>query len=790
VNERTLRVLEYDKIKNMLMENAESSLGKELCSKLKPSTSEYEVKDSLKETQEAIDIIMKWGSLPLEGIRDIGESLKRAEIGYVLTPGELLNICDLLRCIKHLKMFMKDSSKSEQFPIMYEIIDSMVYIKELQEVIENAIINEEEISDNASQKLHSIRKSIKEKTSRIKDKTQSTLQTYSKYLQDNIITIREGRYVIPVKAECKASVPGLVHDQSASGSTLFIEPMALVDLNNEIKELLLKEKEEIDRILMEISIKVYDNMTVLELDNKNAAYLDFIMAKGKLAYSMEGTIPEVNNNGKIYLKGARHPLLDKKTAVPIDVKLGETYNAVVITGPNTGGKTVTLKTVGLLVIMASSGLAIPCKDGSEVSIFENVFADIGDEQSIEQSLSTFSSHMTNIVNILEKVDSKSLVLVDELGAGTDPTEGAALAMSILKTLYEKGAKIIATTHYSEIKVFAMQEEGFENASVEFDVETLRPTYRLLTGIPGKSNAFEISRRLGLSDEIINNAANMVSKDAAKFEDVIQNLQNKTVLVEKELEEAQKAKREAADLRKELSNKKYKLDTERDNIIRKAQEEARRTVKMAKKEADSIIKELNQMKFKASEEISIKDAEDKRKQLKEKLDSMEVKDVDILEIKEGMEEVKNVKIGEEVFVSTFSQKATVLTEPDSKGEVLVQVGMMKVNVPLSKLLKQKHEKKKPKKSAAAKIMQQKAAEISSSIDVRGQTIEEALYNIDKYLDDASLAGIENVTIIHGKGTGALREGIQSNLRHNHYIKSIRMGDIGEGGSGVTIAQLKR
>jgi DNA mismatch repair protein MutS2 len=790
VNERTLRVLEYDKIKNMLMENAESSLGKELCSNLKPSTSEYEVKDSLKETQEAIDIIMKWGSLPLEGIRDIGESLKRAEIGYVLTPGELLNICDLLRCIKHLKMFMKDGSKSEQFPIIYEIIDSMVYIKELQEVIENAIISEEEISDNASQKLHSIRKSIKEKTSKIKDKTQSTLQTYSKYLQDNIITIREGRYVIPVKAECKASVPGLVHDQSSSGSTLFIEPMALVDLNNEIKELLLKEKEEIDRILMEISLKVYDNMTVLELDNKNAAYLDFIMAKGKLAYSMEGTIPEVNNNGKIYLKGARHPLLDKKTAVPIDVKLGETYNAVVITGPNTGGKTVTLKTVGLLVIMASSGLAIPCKDGSEVSIFENVFADIGDEQSIEQSLSTFSSHMTNIVNILEKVNSKSLVLVDELGAGTDPIEGAALAMSILKTLYEKGAKIIATTHYSEIKVFAMKEEGFENASVEFDVETLRPTYRLLTGIPGKSNAFEISRRLGLSDEIINNAANMVSKDAAKFEDVIQNLQNKTVLVEKELEEAQKAKREAAELKKELSNKKYKLDTERDNIIRKAQEEARRTVKMAKKEADSIIKELNQMKFKASEEISIKDAEDKRKQLKEKLDSMEVKDVDTLEIKEGMERVENVKVGEEVFVSTLSQKATVLTEPDSKGEVLVQVGMMKVNVPLSKLLKQKNEKKKPKKSIAAKIMQQKAAEISSSIDVRGQTIDEALYNIDKYLDDASLAGIENVTIIHGKGTGALREGIQSNLKHNHYIKSIRMGDIGEGGSGVTIAQLKR
>ncbi len=687
-------------------------------------------------------------------------------------------------------MFMKDGSKSEQFPIIYEIIDSMVYIKELQEVIENAIISEEEISDNASQKLHSIRKSIKEKTSKIKDKTQSTLQTYSKYLQDNIITIREGRYVIPVKAECKASVPGLVHDQSSSGSTLFIEPMALVDLNNEIKELLLKEKEEIDRILMEISLKVYDNMTVLELDNKNAAYLDFIMAKGKLAYSMEGTIPEVNNNGKIYLKGARHPLLDKKTAVPIDVKLGETYNAVVITGPNTGGKTVTLKTVGLLVIMASSGLAIPCKDGSEVSIFENVFADIGDEQSIEQSLSTFSSHMTNIVNILEKVNSKSLVLVDELGAGTDPTEGAALAMSILKTLYEKGAKIIATTHYSEIKVFAMKEEGFENASVEFDVETLRPTYRLLTGIPGKSNAFEISRRLGLSDEIINNAANMVSKDAAKFEDVIQNLQNKTVLVEKELEEAQKAKREAAELKKELSNKKYKLDTERDNIIRKAQEEARRTVKMAKKEADSIIKELNQMKFKASEEISIKDAEDKRKQLKEKLDSMEVKDVDTLEIKEGMERVENVKVGEEVFVSTLSQKATVLTEPDSKGEVLVQVGMMKVNVPLSKLLKQKNEKKKPKKSIAAKIMQQKAAEISSSIDVRGQTIDEALYNIDKYLDDASLAGIENVTIIHGKGTGALREGIQSNLKHNHYIKSIRMGDIGEGGSGVTIAQLKR
>lgn len=790
MNEKTFRVLEYGKIIEKLSQRTNSLLARKMCTELMPSDNLLEVKDRLNETSEAFEIVLKWGSLPLEGIRDISEGIRKAKIGFTLTPLELLNVCDVLRCTRRIKTFMKDGAKAEAYPIVADIVESLVAIKVIEEAVENAIISEEEISDKASPKLAGIRRDIKIKNSRVREKLQSMLHTYGKYLQDPIITLRGDRYVIPVKAECRGSVPGLVHDQSSSGSTLFIEPMAVVELNNEIKELVLKEKAEIERILMELTGMVEQNSDFLEHDNSNLAYLDFLMAKGKFGLDMNATIPDMNDKGVINLKAARHPLIDSDKVVPIDIRLGEAFNALVITGPNTGGKTVTLKTAGLLTLMGMAGLGVPARDGSMLGVFKKVFADIGDEQSIEQSLSTFSSHMTNIVDIIKNVDNRSLVLVDELGAGTDPTEGAALAMSILEYYYNNGAKVIGTTHYSELKVFAMEKAGFENASVEFSVETLRPTYRLLIGIPGKSNAFEISARLGLKDEIINNAREMISKDAAKFEDVIQSLQSKTMLIQKELDETQQIKRENTEIKKELSERKYRLDSEKDKIIRKAQDEAKKLVRQAKEEVDGIVKELNALKIKAQDAAAAKEAEEIRKKLRDKLDNMEVKDVNLLEIKDGMVQVTEVKPGDEVYVTTLSQKAVVVSGPDSKGEVIVQAGVMKINVPIQKLMKNTKTKKTENKTQRNNIASEKVKNITTSIDLRGQTIDEAMYNLDKYLDDAYLAGVDNVTIIHGKGTGALREGLKNALKKHHHIVSMRMGDVYEGGSGVTIVEIRK
>ncbi|SHE91725.1 endonuclease MutS2 [Caloramator proteoclasticus] len=786
MNEKTLRILEYNKIIDMLQMRATTEIAKKMIRELKPSSNIHEVRERLEETREGFEVVLKWGSLPISVTYDLQDTLKRAKMGYTLQPIELLRVNALLRCTRQLKEFMKDGNKQEICPIIYEIIDSLATIKGLENEIETKIISESEISDRASEKLYSIRRAIRDKNAKVKEKLQSMLQSYSKYLQDPIITLRGDRYVLPVKAEFKGNVPGLVHDQSASGSTLFIEPMAVVELNNEIKELMLKEKQEIERILYELSVKVADNADMLEHNNLNIGYIDFILAKGRFGLDLDASIPEINQRGLINLKRARHPLIDKEVVVPIDVKLGDTYKALVITGPNTGGKTVTLKTTGLLTLMAMTGLAIPASSGSQVSVFNKVFADIGDEQSIEQSLSTFSSHMTNIVNILKEVDETSLILVDELGAGTDPTEGAALAMSILEYIFEKGAKIVATTHYSELKVFAMEKEGFENASVEFDVETLRPTYRLLIGIPGKSNAFEISKRLGLSNEIIENAKLKISKDAARFEDVIQALQNKTIQLEKEYEEIEAIKRESLEIKRQLSEKKFKLDSQRENIIKKAQDEARRILQQAKYEADSIVKELVELK-KNSEAVSLKQAEEARRKLKENIDELNKKSIEKKE--EEFEALEDVNVGDEVFVTTVSQKGVVLSKPDSKGEVQVQIGIIKMNVPLNKLKRVEQEKKEVKKSGIANIIKQKAQNISTEIDLRGQTVDEALYNLDKYLDDAYLAGLNLVRIIHGKGTGALREGIKQALRKHHYVKSMRSGDISEGGSGVTIVELK-
>ena len=788
MNEKTLRILEYEKIIKMLKNKAVSSIGKKTCEELLPSYVLHEVSERLEETKEAIDIVLKWGGVSFDGVRNVEDAVKRAEKGFILSPKDLLDVAGVLRCTKALKTFFEDGEKDKLYPIIFELVDTLVYIKGLGEKIEDIVVSEEEISDRASDLLFSLRRSIRDKNSRVKEKLQGMVTSHAKYLQDPIITIRGDRYVIPVKAECKGNIPGLVHDQSASGSTLFIEPMAIVEMNNQIKELMLKEKAEVERILNSLSRIVEENAYQLLHNNKNIGYIDFIVAKGKLALDMGANVPLVNKSGIIDMKRARHPLIDPEVVVASDIKLGKEFNCLVITGPNTGGKTVTLKTTGLLTLMAMAGLAIPADEGSELSVFKNVFADIGDEQSIEQSLSTFSSHMVNIVDIINHVDNSSLVLVDELGAGTDPTEGATLAMSIMQNLYEMGAKIIATTHYSEIKVFAMERAGFENASVEFNVETLKPTYKLLIGIPGKSNAFNISKRLGLSEKIINEAKDMISNDEASFENVIQSLQDKTRKAEEQLSEAESLKIEVNRLKKELASKQEKLDEKRDKILEKAKKEAQDVLRSAKEEADSILRELNELKGNAKA-ASMKDAEKLRKSLGEKLDkSSEVKIG--TNIKEGMKRATSVMLGEEVYVSTVGQKGVVMSLPDAKKMVQVQIGIMKMTVPLNTLGIDTQPKKQVKKTGVANMVKSKANAIKSSIDLRGYMVDEAIYEIDKYLDDAFLAGYDSVQIIHGKGTGALRKGVQEHLKRHHYVKTMRIGGFDEGGAGVTVVEIKK
>ncbi|KMT22651.1 endonuclease MutS2 [Clostridium cylindrosporum] len=789
MNDKTLRILEFEKIIDMLKSKASSSIGKVTCESLMPSFKLYDVKERLEETREALDIVLQWGSLPFDGVRNIESSVKRAKLGFVLTPSELLDIAGLLRCTKSLKTFFEDGSKNESYPITFEMVDTLVYIKNLREKIEEIVIGTDEVSDRASDLLFSLRRSIRDKNSRIKEKLQGMISSHGKYLQDPIITIRGDRYVIPVKAECKGNVPGLVHDQSSSGSTLFIEPMAIVEMNNQIKELSLKEKAEVERILNQLSRIVEENADHLLHNNTNIGYLDFIISKGKLALDMGATIPMVNDKGIIDIKEGRHPLIDRDKVVASDIRLGKEFNCLVITGPNTGGKTVTLKTTGLLTLMAMSGLAVPANDGSTLSIFNKVFADIGDEQSIEQSLSTFSSHMVNIVDIINNVDSSSLVLVDELGAGTDPTEGATLAMAIMQNLYEKGAKIIATTHYSEIKVFAMERAGFENASVEFNIETLRPTYRLLIGIPGKSNAFNISKRLGLSENIIEEAKSMISKDEANFEDVIQSLQDKTIQAQKQLSEAEGLREEVNRLKKELAMKQEKIDEKRDKILEKSKKEAQDILRNAKEEADRILRELNEIRSNAKS-ASMKDAERARRELGSKLDEASKNKIGTSTLKVGMQAVKSVMLGDEVYVSTVGQKGIVMSLPDSKGMIQVQVGVMKMTVAVKNLAVDTAPKKQTKKTGVANMVKTKANKTNSSIDLRGYMVDEAIYEIDKYLDDAFLAGYDAVQIIHGKGTGALRKGVQEHLKRHHYVKSMRIGGFDEGGAGVTVVEIKK
>ena len=780
MKERTLRILEFNKIKNKLRGYAVTSGGKELIDSLTPYGSVFEVEKKLEETNEALDILIRKGTPPFEGLHETKEELERAGKGGTLNPGQLMKIGNMLRCSRRFKEYV--ARKDDE--IGYKNLEDLAYIlaplKSLETEIDTAIISEEEISDKASGTLYNIRRSLKEKNSSVREKINSIVRSNSKYLQDSLYTMRGDRYVIPVKAEYKGAVPGLVHDQSSTGATLFIEPISLVNLNNEIKELMLKEKAEIERILSELSAKVYDNIDILRSNADILRELDFIFAKGKYASSLNAIKPSVRTDRSFDIIGGKHPLIDPKIVVPSDIYLGEEFTTLMITGPNTGGKTVTLKTVGLLHLMALSGLLIPAKDGSAIGFFKDIFADIGDEQSIEQSLSTFSSHMTNIVSILDDADANSLVLFDELGSGTDPTEGAALAVAIIETLTKRGSRIIATTHYSELKGYALRTVGVENASVEFDVETLRPTYRLLIGVPGKSNAFEISKRLGLNDAVIANAKNFMSEENLQFEDLIRDLQEKSIIANRDAREAKHIKEEAEKLKAKYEEKLKKLDTVRDKVYDEARQEAKDIVSRAKDEADEIVKAMREL-----EKMGIAEGGRNRRKLKA---SLEEKEAAMFKSRENSgEAITKVNLGMEAFLPSLNQRVIIVSNPDNKGEVQVEAGIMKINVKLKDLRKVPEEpKKKEKKKREVKL---NLKSVDSRIDLRGMDSEEACYRTDKYLDEAYLGNLGEVTIVHGKGTGVLRKAINDMLKRHPHVKSYRLGVYGEGGDGVTIVELK-
>lgn len=791
MNDRTLRVLEYDKIVAMLVEKTESQLGRNIAEQLKPSTSIDEVKYTQKETDEAFNIIIKRGRPPLGGIHDILSEIKRAEIGSSLMPVNLLRIADTLRAARRLRSFIKQDKedKESEYVLLKDMILSLNVYKNIEDQIFNAIISEEEISDNASPTLKNIRRQIDIKNSAIRNKLNSIINSSSnrKYLQDALITIREDRFVVPVKQEYKPNFPGLVHDQSSSGATLFIEPIAIVELNNDLKELKLKEKAEIERILAELTEMVAVESHGIRENQKLLSQLDFVFAKAKLAFEMNATKPILNNEGYINIKEGRHPLLKEKEVVPTNIYIGKDFTTLMITGPNTGGKTVTLKTVGLFTLMTQAGLQIPAGYKTQMAVFDSLFADIGDEQSIEQSLSTFSSHMTNIVEILKHVDDNSLVLFDEIGAGTDPTEGAALAMSILNYLHRKNIRTIATTHYSELKLYALTTEGIENASVEFNVETLSPTYKLLIGVPGKSNAFEISKRLGLQDFIIDDAKELLTKENVEFEDVLASIERDRRISEENREESEKLKHEVNLLKNELNEKKEKIEVLKQRAIKEAKKEAKKIVKEAKAEAESIVEEIRQISDDIDKERRKKLQEAKDK-LKNKLDSIDGDLVENVLTKKSKKPPKNVKEGETVKLITLNQTGTVVTPPDSDGNLVIQVGIMKVNAHISTIEKAKDKGKDATTAKTKSMIKSKSKSIKNEIDLRGKSLEEAILDVDKFLDDVYIAGLGQVYVIHGKGTGVLREGIKQLLKSHRHVKSFRLGNHGEGGSGVTVVEI--
>ncbi len=791
MNQKTLYKLEYDKITAMLEEQASSFRGRQLCRRLKPMTDIDKINTYQEQTEAAFTRIIKKGCPSFGDAAPVEESMKRLEIGGTLGSGELLRICRLLLNAARAKSYGKHDTQEELSDCLDAYFESLEPLTLLSGEIERCIISEDEISDDASSTLKNIRRNMES----INGKVHATLTglvngPLRTYLQDAIITMRGDRYCLPVKAEYRGQVHGLIHDQSSTGSTLFIEPMAVVKLNNDLKELYAKEQEEIQVILARLSEETAAYIEEIRTNYRALTDLDFIFARGALAVDMNASRPLFNTEGRIRIRDGRHPLLDAKKVVPITVSLGEDFSLLIITGPNTGGKTVSLKTVGLFTLMGQAGLHIPAGDRSELSVFRQVYADIGDEQSIEQSLSTFSSHMTNIVSFLKDVDEHSLVLFDELGAGTDPTEGAALAISILSHLHKRGIRTMATTHYSELKVYALSTDGVENACCEFDVESLRPTYRLLIGIPGKSNAFAISGKLGLPDYIIEDARKRLSDQDVSFEDLLTDLETSRHTIEKEREEIEAYKREIEALKAKTLQKQEKLEEQKDRIIREANEKAAAILRDAKEVADETMK--NFRKF-GKENISAAEMEKERERLRQKIKDTSSSSAIQRQTPKKTHKPSDFKLGESVKVLSLNLTGTVSSLPDSKGNLTVQMGILRSQVNISDLEiieeQNPYTAKNMRRTNKGKLKMSKSLSVSPEINLLGKTVDEAVAELDKYLDDAILSHLNTVRIVHGKGTGALRKGVHEYLRRQKHVKSYRLGEFGEGDAGVTIAELK-
>ena len=789
MNAKVLTTLEYNKIIDLLTEKADSEPGKKLCRDLVPSTDLSAIRTAQRETKDALARLFRIGSTSFGSNRDLGFSIRSLEIGSSLSMSELLKLASFLDNVNRIKTYGKKEREDLPNDSLDAYFEGLTPMTQLANEINRCILSEEEMADDASPRLKSIRRSKLSTNEKIHSQLTSMVNgAYRTFLQDAVITMRDNRYCIPVKAEYKSQVSGMVHDQSSTGSTFFIEPATVVNLNNQLKELDLQEQEEIEVILGDLSSQAAVHTSELAADQKIMTTLDFIFAKAKLAMEQNATEPIFNTEHYIQIRKGRHPLLDKKKAVPIDVRLGKDFDLLVITGPNTGGKTVSLKTVGLFTLMGQAGLHIPALDRSELSIFSEVYADIGDEQSIEQSLSTFSSHMTRVVHILQHADADSLCLFDELGAGTDPTEGAALAIAILNYLHDRGIRTMATTHYSELKIYALSTNFVENACCEFDVETLRPTYRLLIGIPGKSNAFAISSKLGLSDEIINAAKEQISKEDESFEDVIADLEQSRVTIEKEQQEIAEYKERIRTLQEQLQRKNEKIDQAKDKILRDANEKARAILQEAKDVADETIRDFN----KAGASADIKELEKKRQKVRDKINEKNGKLALGNNQKKPTVDPKKLKKGDSVKIISMNLKGIVNTLPDARGNLFVQCGIMRMQTNINDLVPVKEETITApalQRTNTGKLKMSKSFSVSSEINLLGCTVDEAIAKLDKYLDDAYLAHLPSVRVVHGKGTGALRSAVQSHLKRLKYVKEYRLGEYGEGDAGVTIVTFK-
>ena len=789
MRQKSKLVLEYDKIIEKVAGFAETNMGKEEVYKLDTSSNSEGVKFKQKQTAQALSIIIEKGSPPLGGISDIKEYVKRGAVGGIISLKGLINCADTLRAARLLKNYVLLNNDDRTYDLLEALCEGIYTDKSIEERIYSVIIGEEEIADDASSELKRIRREIQIKNNSIKNKINSIVSSSSmqKYLQEAIVTMRNDRYVIPVRKEYRSMVKGIIHDQSATGSTLFIEPMAVVEMTNDISSLKIEEKKEIERILLELSMMVGDISEEMLNNQEILKELDFIFAKGKYAISINGIEPKVNDRGYIRIKKGRHPLIDPEIVVPIDAVLGDEYTTLIITGPNTGGKTVSLKTLGLFTLMGMAGLHLPAEYGTEISVFSAVYADIGDEQSIEQSLSTFSSHMTNIVKIMEEVDERSFVLFDELGAGTDPTEGAALAIAILDTLHERNILTAATTHYSELKLYALTTEGVINGSVEFNVETLSPTYKLLIGVPGKSNAFEISRKLGLQQSIIEKAKQNIETDKIEFEDALKQIEENRIYIEEKKQEIDRLDLESRKKHSDFLSKERKSLEKSEKLIDEANYEARKIVENAKREASEVVKELRKLNLEMDKDKNRRVNElrqslsDKTKELSENVYS------DIIVEEDTYDKDSPLKTGDAVTVRSLNQKGFIISDVDNSQTVMVQIGLIKTKVKKSDLVKIKSNEEVKQKTNITRMVKLRTSSINPTIDIRGYNLDEALLELDKYLDDAFMSNLNEIQVIHGKGTGVLREGVTQFLKTHKHVKESRLGTFNEGGDGVTIVK---